>query len=614
MLQASLVLARLRSHLGRSLVLVAVVAVAAGIALSALAVLRVADDPWAPLQAATRGGDVEIDSAPARPDPRALAALPEVATVGELIQSGDTALQVHGQVLLVSLKRMPADREAMVVERPLLLAGRWFAGDDEVVFEATLADTLGVEVGDTVVVNGEHGRTVRVVGTTATTMQPNYPERLPGSIFAGAAVFDAIGPVGPPQWSVALRLHDPSQADAVVARLNASGPVPPGNCTAAGWCAKTGADIRDNAFPSRIDEFAGVMLFFAVLMLIAAVLLIVTLLGSRLVSEARELTLLQVAGATPARLALLIAAEHALLAAAGAAAGILVARVVAPRIAASAAPVFGSVSPRLSAGDGDVMVVGAAAVAVAVLVSAAGGLRAGRRSLAVVARGGTGRIRRSRAAALAMRSTSRATLVLGLKDIATRRGRAAVTVLSVALAVTIAVAVVGLGTSELDPAVAPTQGAGLPADPAEISRLPVFSPAISEQVIGRVMLLITAMQALLGGVAVVTLLAAASMSIKERLRELSVLHAVGCTTAQLAGASAVSQGALGAVGAALGLPLGLGTYVLFKAMSGGGFTGSPPPLPVALIALAAIAIAAAAGAVPALFAQRVPASQALAVE
>jgi len=430
MLHAALVLARLRSHLGRSLVLVVVVAVAAGIALRALAVLRVADDPWAPLQAATRGADVEIDAAPARPDPRALAALPEVATLGSLIQSGDTALRIHGQILLVSLKRMPADREAMVVDRPRMMVGRWFAADDEVVFEATLADTLGVEVGDTVALNGEHGRTARVVGTAATTMLPNYPERLPGSIFASGAVFDAIDPVGAPRWSIGLRLRDPSQADAVVARLNASGPVPPGNCTAAGWCARTAADIRDNAFPSRVDEFAGVMLFFAVLMLIAAVLLIVTLLGSRLVSEARELTLLQVVGATPTRLALLIASEHALLAVAGAAAGILVARVVAPRIAESAATVFGSVSPRLSLGD--VMVVIAAAVAVSVLVSALGGLRAGRRSLAVVARGGAGRIGRSRAAALAMRSTSWATLVLGLKDIATRRGRAAVTVLSVA--------------------------------------------------------------------------------------------------------------------------------------------------------------------------------------
>jgi putative ABC transport system permease protein len=610
--QAALVLARLRSHLGRSLVLVTVVAVAAGIALSALAVLRVADDPWAPLQAATRGADVEIDEAPARPDPRALAAMPEVTAVGSLIESGDAALGVHGEVLLVSLKRMPADRDAMVVDRPRMMAGRWFAAADEVVFEATLADTLGVEVGDLVALHGEHGRTVRVAGTAATTMAPNYPERLPGSIFAGGAVFDAVDPVGAPRWSIGLRLHDPSRADAVVARLNASRPLPAGGCGAAAWCARTAADIRENAFPSRVNEFAQVMLFFAVLLLIAAVLLIVTLLGSRLVSEARELTLLQVAGATPARVALLIASEHALLAVAGAAAGVLVARVVAPRIASSAATVFGSVSPRLS--PGDVLVVGAAAVAVSVLVSAVGGLRAGRRSLAVVARGGTGRTRHSRAAALAMRSTSWATLVLGLKDIATRRGRAAVTVLSVALAVTIAVAVVGLGTSELDPAVVPTRVASLPADPAEISRLPVFSPAISQQVIGRIMTLIAAMQVLLGGVAVVTLLAAASMTIQERLRELGVLHALGCTTAQLAGASAVSQGALGAVGAALGLPLGVGVYLLFKVMGGGSFSGFPPPAAFALIALGAVAVAATAGAVPALLAQRLPASQALAVE
>jgi putative ABC transport system permease protein len=611
MMQAALLLARLRSHLGRSLVLVVVVAVASGIALSALAVLRVADDPWAPLVAATNGGDVELDEAPMRPDPRALAALPEVETVGVLIESGDAALQVRGDALLVALKRMP-DRETMVVDRPLIMAGRWFASDNEVVFEATMADSLGIEVGDTVTLNGEHGRSVRVVGTAATTMLPNYPERLPGSIFAGEGLFDAIDPVGTPRWSIGLRLRDPSRADEVVARINQGGPVPSGTCTASGWCARTTADIRDDAFPTRVDTFAQVMLFFAVLVLIASVLLMVTLLGSRLVSEARELTLLQVAGATPARLASLIAAEHVLLAVAGVLGGTVVASVVAPRVAGSAATVFGSVSPSLSLAD--VVGVGAAAVAASAVVSAIGGLRAGRRSLAVVARGGSGPVRRSRAAAVAMRSSSPATLVLGLKDIATRRGRAVVTVLSVALAVTIAVAIVGLGASELDPAIAPTRTAELPADPADISRLPVFPSAVSEQAVGRILTLITAMQVLLGGVAVITLLAAASMSVRERLRELGVLHALGCTTAQLAGASAVSQGALGTIGAVIGVPLGLGFYLLFKAASGGGFTGFPPPLGIALVAIAAVAIAAAAGAVPALLAQRVPASVALAAE
>jgi hypothetical protein len=231
MTQAALVLARLRSHLGRSLVLVVVVAVASGITLSALAVLRVADDPWAPLVAATLGGDVEIDEAPARPDPRALAALPEVETAGVLIENGDAALQVHGEVLLVSLNRMP-DRETMTVDRPLMMAGRWFAAD-EVVFEATLADTLGIDVGDTVTVHGEHGhgaggghgghhhaaqRPRAVPGQHLRRDNPVRRDR-PGR---AAAVVDRAAPA------------DPSRADEIVARLNREGPVPAGSCTAAG--------------------------------------------------------------------------------------------------------------------------------------------------------------------------------------------------------------------------------------------------------------------------------------------------------------------------------------------------------------------------------------------
>ena len=72
------------------------------------------------------------------------------------------------------------------------------------------------------------------------------------------------------------------------------------------------------------------------------------------------------------------------------------------------------------------------------------------------------------------------------------------------------------------------------------------------------------------------------------------------------GASAVSKGALGAIGAVIGVRLGLGCYLLFKAACGGGF---PPPLAIALVAIAAVAIAA-----PAVLPQRVPASVALATE
>ena len=600
----TLLFTRLRSHLGRSLVLVAVIAVAVGTALSALAVRAVVDDPWTPLRVATNGSDVVVDGSPTPPDAQTLAAMPEVSEVGVVLEGGDAGLRVGGEDLRVWLLRMP-DRETMPVDRPALTAGRWFASDDEAVVETTLADMLGIQVGDEVVLTGGRSRPVRVVGTAATAMLPNYPERTPGTIFVGRPLFEAVGPVGEPRWTVGLRLHDPSQADEVAARISRD--LLPGDHV------RTAADIREDAFPSRSRAYAEVALLFAILMLAGAVMLVVTLLGSRLVSEARELTLLQVTGLTPLRLALLIAAEHAVIALAGVLAGIPVALLAAPRIA-SAASVLGPLTPDLAFGD--IVLVGLCAVTVSVIVSALGGLRAGRRSLAVVARGGSGPVHRSRAAGIALASTAGTTLVLGLKDIATRRGRALTVVLGVSLAVTLAVPIVGLGTViAAPPSSAPSAPAGqLPADSANILELPAVPAAINSEIAGKIATLVTTMELLLGAIAVITLLAAAAMSMRERTRELGVLHALGCTTPQLVGASAISHGTLGAVGALIGGPLGIGLYFGLLGLGTGTASGMPSLSAITLPAIAAVAIAAAAGAVPAVLAQRFPASVALAAE
>ncbi|MGH9214512.1 MAG: FtsX-like permease family protein [Acidimicrobiales bacterium] len=92
------------------------------------------------------------------------------------------------------------------------------------------------------------------------------------------------------------------------------------------------------------------------------------------------------------------------------------------------------------------------------------------------------------------------------------------------------------------------------------------------------------------------------------------LHALGCTRPQLVGASAMSQGVLGLVGTTIGIPLGIGFYLLFKAASGGGVEGFPPPAAVVVVALAAIAATMITAAVPALVVQRRPINQALAAE
>jgi putative ABC transport system permease protein len=611
MMTATLLITRLRSHMGRSLGLVLVIAAASGVALGALAVLQVADDPRAGLVQATNGGDIEIRRAPLPPDTQMLAAIPEVAEVGVLIESGFAALQTSGETLQVDLWRMP-DRPTMQVDRPLMMTGRWFQSGDEAVVEASLATALGLQVGDQVTLSGQDSRLVRVVGTAATPLI-SYPEYIPGTVFAGSDVYDAIDPVGGPWWSIGMRLHDPSQAEEVAARLNDAGSVPASECgSASGWCASTMTSILDESSPFAAQS-AQLMLFFAVLMLIAAVLLMVTLLGSRLISEARELTLLQVAGLTPARVALLIAAEHAVLAAVGVAAGALIGATVAPQIAESAATALGSVAPRLSLED--VLWVAAIAVIGSALISGVGGWRAGRRSLAIVARGGSGHVHRSRAAALALAAIPRTTLVLGLKDISTRRGRTAAVLLSVGLAVTIAVTVAGLGSIEvLGPGTPAPPTSALPADPAAIAELSGLPSTVGGELVDRFLTLITTLQVLLGGVALVTLLAASSMSIRERLRELGVLHAIGCSRLQLVGASAISHGVLGVIGTLVGVPLGLGVYFLFRLAAAGTVQGVPSPALLISVALAAVVVAAATAAVPAMLVQRIPASEALAAD
>lgn len=604
-----LLIARLRSHRLRSLVLVAVIAVASGIGLSGLAVFTVADDPWAALVDATNGGDVQVESFSVRPDPEALGALPDVEAVGTLIESRHAALRIGDAVLVVMLRRMP-DREAMTIDKPLVMSGRWFRSPNEVVFEASFANKVGVDVGDEVLVSGEQPRTVRVVGTAATTMIPSYPERSPATIFAGDLLYDAVVPVGDPIWLIGLKLQDPARGDVVADQIEEILSAQGGDCP----CARTSADVgSESVGEQRAKNVATTMRDFAVLLVIAAVMLVVTLLGSRLLGEARELTLLQVAGVTPAQLARLIAVEHALLTVAGVLAGAVIARVLAPRLTEPAATVFGSVSPDLTAAD--VVRVGAIAVACTAVVGAIAGLQAGRRSMAVVARGGSGRVHRSRLASTLLLASSRprTTLVLGLKDVATRRGRAIVTVLTVALAVTITVMFVATAQEPhtIVPVGSPLAATvtEVPADPADIPHLPVLLSTFRDSTINFGGL-ITPMQVLLGGVAVLTLLAAASMTLRERSRELNTLHALGCTPAQLAGASAISQGLLGLIGAMLGVPLGLNLYSGF-ASSG---VASVPPGAAVAIAAVAVAVAATAAAIPALVLQRHPTSQALAAE
>ncbi|HEX6685771.1 MAG TPA: FtsX-like permease family protein [Candidatus Limnocylindrales bacterium] len=596
-----LALARLRSRKGQFAVLFLVTVAGCAIALSALALRGATTDPWQRLFAATNGAHVTVraDSPEAV---RAAAALPEVAEATEVIASHAAAVEISGRVLGVDLVRAP-EGERMVVDRPALVQGRWPQEAGEIVFESTMADRLGIRVGDRVRVGGPEPVSLRVAGTAASAGRGNYPALTPGTAWVGAATFDRLEldrDGVPADLSVGLRLHDPALAETVAASLRAEG----GSPGREAWTAED--DRRIATITAEIMRTF--ILGFTMLMLLAAVMLVFTLLGSRVVSEARQVALLQVAGVTPGQLSLLLAVEHAIIALAGVAGGTSLALGVAPVLTRIAASGLGTVPPSIT--PNQIAVVGGIAVLAATLAGATAAVRAGRSSLAVVARGATA-ARRSRLTSLAASLSLPAWVVLGIKDVFSRRGRAVLIVLSLALALMTTVVVLG-GQLSIDAAAADTQqltaAASLATPPGELPSVPPGGPRASSPVVA----LLEVMQVLLTLVALANLAAAGLMSSRERRREQAVLQATGYSPGQLAAAAAASHGLLAIPAGLIGIPLG------FALLSGIAAevenTVFPGPAAIALVIAAAMAVAAAVAAIPAFSAQRRSLAHALVIE
>ena len=144
--------------------------------------------------------------------------------------------------------------------------------------------------------------------------------------------------------------------------------------------------------------------------------------------------------------------------------------------------------------------------------------------------------------------------MLGVKDAFSRRGRAVLIVLSLALALLTTVVVITADSSINSGAttdVTAAAGATLATPPDELPALPP-GPVAS----AGVLTLFRVLQVLLSLVALANLLAAALMSARERTRELSVLEATGFSSRHLVAAATTSHGLLVVPAALIGLPLG----------------------------------------------------------
>jgi putative ABC transport system permease protein len=595
-----LALARLRSRRSQFAVLFLVTVLGCAIALSALALRGAASGPWQRLFAETNGAHVTVQAT--SPDAVTDAAgRPEVSAATEVIARHHAAVDIGGRLLQIQLVRAP-DRDLMTVDQPAVVDGRWLDGDGEIVLEATMADTLGVRVGDQTRVGGREPVVLRVAGTAATAGRgANYPAVTPGMGWVTAATFDGLDLASdgePIELTVGLRLHDPDRAAPLAAALSADTRWPDRQV----W---TAADDRlDATIAAEIMRV--IVLGFTVLLLVAAVLLVFILLGSRVVSESRQVALLQVAGVTPRQLSMVLAVEHAIIALAGATVGTLVALAVAPLLARAAASGLGTVPPTIS--PIQITVVAAVAVAAGALAGATAAIRVGRASLAVVAGGATS-ARRSRLSSLAAALSLPAWLVLGVKDAFSRRGRAILIVMSLALALLTTVVVITAGSSISAEATDATVAAG-----ATLATPPTELPAVPPGVVASAGLLklFRVLQVLLSLVTLANLLAAALMSARERTRELSVLEATGFSSRHLVAAATTSHGLLAVPAALIGLPLGFAMVAGMTAdIEGTVYAGAGE---VALVVLAATAVAGLLAALPVLARRRHSLAHALAIE
>jgi putative ABC transport system permease protein len=335
---------------------------------------------------------------------------------------------------------------------------------------------------------------------------------------------------------------------------------------------------RDDATES-LRDIRIVLDIFGVLLLLAGGFVLATLIGGRVLAQTREIGLLKAAGLTPGQVARVFLVEQVSLGFAGVVLGLLVGTLATPLfVARSAALLNASEVPPLDVSSAlRVLVIVLATVTVCAAVPS---LRAGRRTTASLLGGpGPGGARRSRLAPFSLPIP----LALGLRDAALRPGRTFVTMLALALTVASATATLGMEASfDVQSALAP----GELADP-------VNDDAAEEATMRPI---VYGLDAVLLFVGLVNLLATVLLSLRERVRDLGLLKAVGLTPREVAASFLASQLALATGAVLIGIPLGLGLFRWAVGATGGTDEFAYPVwwwlvllAPITIVVVAAIA-------------------------
>ncbi len=537
-----------------------------------LALRGVANNPWARTRAATSGPDVAaiVGLAPG-PTMGALATpgIPGRGTIRQFTALMDAPgvvgssgpypvailrLTVHGRS--VQALAEGRDRASVSIDQPLVTSGRWVRPGG-VVIERSLADALRVDVGDTITVDGS---SVRVSGLAVSTALPFYPEWGPGLIWLTrtdaerfARLDRGIG------YALNLKLADPAAAPSFAAEHS---PNPSWLLTP--WQLTRSSDAKVIANEQKV------LLIASWLLALLATASIAVLVGGRMAEQTRRVGLLKAVGATPRLVAVVLLAENLVLALAAAVIGVAAAQLLAPLLTNPGSGLLATpVSPPLTGTS--IAIVAGVAVTVAAAATLAPALR-GARTSTISALNNPAHPPGRSSSLIAISSRLPVPLMLGLRLIARRRRRAALTAVSLTIAVAMVVATLTL-RHHVDAITAQTSALTLPG-------------SSNANHLSHVVFLLSAT---LGLLAAISAIVTTWTTVLDAQRATALARALGATPRQITTGLTTAQLLPAAAAACLGIPIGLGLYVL-----AGGAAGANPPISwlLALIPTTLIAIAA----------------------
>ena len=507
---------------------------------------------------------------------RSVARRPEVSARSRAFPMTWTSIDAHGVSGVAEMQGR--DATASPVDRPRLVSGHW-VDRDGVVIERAFAQGMGVSVGDRVDLGGHP---VPVVGIAVSAALPPYAQLCtigcildrsdwlsaePGLVWATRHRVTTLASAREPLvWFQYLKLTNPESAPAFADRYGSGGP-PAGRPELNPWQNIAGRQAEQLA-----NERAAVI-FGGTLLVILALATLVVLVGGRMADEVRRVGMLKAAGATPGFVTGLLLTSYLGIGLVAAVLGLVLGRLLTPRFVTLSAGLLGRVGATSVTVTDAVAVIGSVLLIV-VVAAVVPAWRAARTStVRALAEGG--RTPRRGGPLVALSAKLPAPALLGLRLAARRPRRAALTTLSVAVAVCGSTVVLYAQTSLH----AERGNAGGPADP-QIAQLHTVT---------------TALTLLLAVMAAVNLVFVTRASAVDARRVLAVARTLGASPAEAAAGLGLAQLVPAVAGLFLGGVVG---RVLFHALSS-SHNATPSTTQIVGLGLVTVVLAVALTAVPA---------------